>query len=305
MVFYDENGNGVPDANEIVRLPGVTVTVANQSGVTAAGGHAVVANVPAGPQSASVRADSLPPYFAAGAAVLVQAPQPPGSEIAVPVTLAIGSNRANTYMGFGDSITAGDGSSDGSGYLSYLSANLSSFWGRASLVNEGQTGTRSNTGAIRIGSSLVRVRPAYTIILYGTNDWNDIECRDDRFPCYTVNSLLSIIQDVKSAQSHPILGTIIPVNPAFTDRDSVARNDWVKRMNDLIRTMAKQQGVAVADQYAVFTSQSDLSSLYSDFLHPNDKGYVLMAQEFARAITRPLSATTTSRRRSFFFSLGG
>ena len=37
-VFYDENGNGVLDASEVVRLPGVTVSI---GGKTAASSHPV------------------------------------------------------------------------------------------------------------------------------------------------------------------------------------------------------------------------------------------------------------------------
>ncbi len=230
---------------------------------------------------------------------------PAGAEVAVPVTLPIGTNRANVYMAFGDSITFGEGSNDGSGYRSYLEANLRSYWGgTASVRNEGKSATRSNAGAGRIGGSLDRTRPAYTLILYGTNDWNDIECRDDRFPCYTIDSLRSMIRDARSVQSNPILGTIIPVNPAFADRQATERNDWVKRMNDQVRALARTERVAVADLHAAFLRQASLPVLYTDFLHPNEQGYALIAQEFLRGITQPVTATGTGRR-PFFFSLGG
>jgi lysophospholipase L1-like esterase len=303
FVFYDENANGILDPLETIRLPGVVVQVATRTGQTASGGHAIVANVPAGAQVATVKVESLPPYFVPGAQVAVQVPA--AAEVAVPVTLPIGTNRTNVYMAFGDSITFGEGSNDGSGYRSYLEADLRSYWGgSASVRNEGQSATRSNTGAQRIGRSLDRARPAYTLILYGTNDWNDIECRDDRFPCYTIDSLRSMIQDVRSVQSNPILGTIIPVNPQYADKQPTERNDWVKRMNDLIRALAKTERVPVADIYAVYMRQASLPPLYTDFLHPNEQGYDLMAQEFLRGITQPLSAAGSGRR-PFFFSLGG
>jgi lysophospholipase L1-like esterase len=300
FVFYDENANGILDPLEAIRLPGVTVQVGTRTGQTASGGRAIVANVPAGSQVATVRAETLPAYFVPGAQILVQVPA--GAEVAVPVTLPIGTNRTSVYMAFGDSITFGEGSNDGSGYRSYLEANLGNYWGgTASVRNEGRSATRSNAGAGRIGGSLDRTRPAYTLILYGTNDWNDIECRDDRFPCYTIASLRAMILDARSVLSNPILGTIIPVNPIFTDRDQAARNDWVRRMNDQIRALARTERVAVADIHAAYLRQASLPSLYTDFLHPNEQGYALMAQEFLRAITQPLSATGTGRR-PFFFS---
>jgi lysophospholipase L1-like esterase len=303
FVFYDENANGIADPLESVRLPGVMVAIGTGTGQTTAGGRAVVANVPSGPQMATARAESLPPYFAPGMQVPVQVPQAPGTEIAVPVTLPIGANRPNVYMAFGDSITFGEGSNDGSGYRSYLEADLRNYWGgRPSLINEGQSATRSDKGAGRIGPALDRWRPAYTLILYGTNDWNDIECRDERFPCYTIDSLRSMVREVRSIQGHPILGTIIPVNPEYVDRDAVARNDWVKHMNDEIRALARTERVAVADLHAAFLRQPALGDLFRDFLHPNEQGYALIAQEFLKGLTTPLSASSSGR--TFFFAIG-
>jgi lysophospholipase L1-like esterase len=303
LVFYDENANSILDPLESIRLPGVTVQLATRTGQTASGGHAIVANVPSGSQVATVRPESLPPYFVPGAQVTVQVPA--GAEVAVPVNLPIGTNRTNVYMAFGDSITFGEGSNDGSGYRSYLEADLRSYWGgTASVRNEGQSATRSNTGAQRIGRSLDRTRPAYTLILYGTNDWNDLECRDERFPCYTIDSLRSMIREARSIQSNPILGTIIPVNPQYTDKQPTERNDWVRRMNDQIRALARTERVAVADIHAAYLRQTSLPSLYSDFLHPNEQGYALMSQAFLQGITQPLSVTGSARR-PLFFSRGG
>ena len=95
----------------------------------------------------------------------------------VPATLPTGTNTANRYMAFGDSISAGEGSSDDLGYRSWLEAELRAYWGKAELRNEGQSGTRSNAGEGRLDGVLARVRPAYTLILYGTNDWNELECK--------------------------------------------------------------------------------------------------------------------------------
>jgi lysophospholipase L1-like esterase len=297
FVFYDENANGIADPLEQVRFPAITVTVGSRTGQTATGGQAVVANVPAGTQTAAARADTLPAYFQPGLPTSVPVPQAAGTQAAVPLTLAIGSNRPNVYMGFGDSITAGEGSNDGTGYLSYLEADLRNYWGKASVANEGQSATRSNRGAQRIGQSLSKVRPAYTLILYGTNDWNDLACKDTNPDCYTIDSLRSIIHDVRAFSSNPVLATIIPVNndTGFVDRDPNGRNETVRKMNELIRTLARTERVALADQYAVFMRQPALGPIYTDYLHPNERGYQLMAQEWFRAITQPVSTTLAAR----------
>ena len=81
-------------------------------------------------------------------------------------------------------------------------------------MNDGAPGTRSNAGRSRMPGSLSQYRPAYVLILYGTNDWNEAECRS-AFPCYTVDSLRAMIIDTKSAGAFPIVGTIPPVNPQY------------------------------------------------------------------------------------------
>ncbi len=304
FVFYDENANGIADPNETMRLPGVTVAIGSASAQTTAGGRVTVSSVLPGAQAASLRPDTLPVYFTAGASVPVTVPQAAGTEIAVPATLAIGSrNRPRVYMAFGDSITYGDGSNDGSGYRDYLRASLASYWGSSHDVpNEGVPATKSNEGESRMTPTLARVRPAYTLILYGTNDWNECRSQVPDVPCYTIVSLRSMVQQCRDGGSFPVLGTIPPVNPAYVDKPQTERNDWVRRMNDEIRAMAKQQQVPVADIYDAFMKKGDLPSLFFDDKHPNETGYALIAQVWLRAITQPLGASTSRRGLPAFFA---
>jgi lysophospholipase L1-like esterase len=299
VVFYDVNANGTLDPAETVRLPGVTVGIGGQTGETASGGQFTVTDVPAGEQEAEAQASGLPAYFRPGVPVTVSVPQT-GGEIAVPATLEIGSNRPNHYLGFGDSITWGVGGGVGGGYQSYLEADLRSYWGEAFLGNAGDPGTRSSRGAERIGQSLQGFRGAYTLILYGTNDWNDSACRVD-FPCFTISSLQSMIRQTRNWGSNPIVGTIPPANPAYLDRNATARNAWIEDMNDLIRAMAREEGVRVAEIHGDFMEQPSLESLFVDHVHPNDTGYQLMARSWFRAITRPEAATASSREHSSGF----
>jgi lysophospholipase L1-like esterase len=307
FVFYDENANGVADPGESMRLPGVTVAIGGSTGMTASGGRVTVSSVPSGAQAASLRPDNLPAYFTPGASVAITVPQPAGTEIAVPATLATGSNRVRTYMAFGDSITWGDGSRDGSGYRSYLEANLASFWGGSHGVpNEGVPGTKSDRGESLMGPALSRRRPAYTLILYGTNDWND--CRGDggMVPCFTIAALHSMVLQARDAQSFPVLGTIPPVNPDYPDRMPTERNDWVKRMNVELRAMAQREKVPVADIYDAFIKKgAGMPDLFSDDKHPNETGYALIAQVWARAIVQPLGTSTSRRGLPELFSPGG
>ncbi len=299
FVYYDENGNGTADPAEIVRLPSVGVTVGGAAATTTAGGRFSIASVPNGTQTAQARPDTLPAYFTAGTAPSVTVPAT--ADVAVPAVLALGSRaRANVYLAFGDSITWGEGSTDGSGYSDLLQADLRAFWGKAGVAKDGEPGTKSNKGASRLGSSLGIARPAYVLILYGTNDWNDAECRETP-PCYTIDSLRSMAQQARDAGAFPVVGTIPPVNPIYVDRNAAERNEWVKRMNDLVRAMAKQERAAVAEVHGDFLKQPSVSALFADDKHPNDTGYRVIAQSFFAAITKPISASGSSRSLAFFF----
>jgi acyl-CoA thioesterase-1 len=292
FVFYDENANGIADPAETVRLPSVGVTVGGVAGSTSSGGRFSLPSVPNGAQTAQTRPDALPAYFTAGTPVSVSVP--PSGDVAVPAVLALGPRaKANSYLAFGDSITWGEGSSDGSGYVDILQADLRAFWGKAGVTKDGATGTKSNKGESRLGQSLRSYRPAYVLILYGTNDWNDAECRSAP-PCYTVDALRSMVLQSRDEGAFPVVGTIPPVNPSWADKDAAARNDWVKAMNDLVRAMAKQEGAAVADVHAEFLKQGSLPPLFFNFLHPNDAGYRLIARAFFAAITQPISATASA-----------
>jgi lysophospholipase L1-like esterase len=293
VVYYDENANGVLDAAEVVRLPGVTVAIGGRTGQSGTGGRFTVESVPAGTQEATARAESLPAYYAAGAAVAVSAPQASG-EVAVPAVLAIASRaRPNVYLAFGDSITAGAGSSDGDGYRDYLAAELRAYWGRGDVLNGGRSGTKSDVGEAKIAGDVAAYRAAYVLILYGTNDWNYAPCRNE-FPCYTIDNLRSMIQQARAGGAMPVVGTIPPVNPSYVDRQAEERNDWVRRMNELVRAMARQERAPIAEVHGDLLKQPSLPALFADFLHPNDEGYRVMSRSFFEAITKPLAGSAAT-----------
>jgi lysophospholipase L1-like esterase len=302
FVFYDENANGVADPSESVRFPSVGVTVGGVTGSTASGGAFSLASVPNGSQTAQVRPDTLPAYFTPGSAAAVTVP--PSGQVAVPATLQLGSRaRPNGYLAFGDSITWGQGSSDGAGYRLILEGDLRAYWGKATVDADAVPGTKSDRGEIRLGSALSAWRPAYLLILYGTNDYNDGECRAD-FPCYTIDALRSMVQQARDAGAWPVLGTIPPVSPAYADRNPEERNDWVRRMNDLVRAMARQERVQVAEVHGNFLKQGSLASLFDDYVHPNDAGFRIIATSFFEAITKPLAASGSGRSPAFFVPPG-
>ena len=295
VVFYDENGNGILDATEAVRLPEVDVDVSGHVGRSEKlTGRAVVNGVPAGSYAVSLKAPSMPPFYTPAALPPIVVPQAAGAEADVPVTLPIGDNPPNTYLAFGDSITVGEGSHSTDGYRSVVEELLAqNMGGRHRVIGDGVSGTTSEKGADRVETSLRRNHTAYLLILYGTNDWNKNKavCAPGS-PCPTIDNLRFMVQVAKAARTLPVVSTIIPANPSQSPPE---RNEWVAAMNELIKTMARQEGVALADSYGAFTKAGNLPQLFEGPVHPNDAGYQLIAGAFFIAIARPPAATASRR----------
>jgi lysophospholipase L1-like esterase len=184
-------------------------------------------------------------------------------------------------MAFGDSISEGVGSSDDTGYCRRLEARLRGHFGVAVVEADGMSGTDSHRGARRVGKALARHRPSATLVLYGTNDWDETGTET-----VTVNSLRRIVRQVKVAHSLPFLATLIPTNVGSDARASAERNRWVDRINTRIRGLAREEGAVLVDLEAAFARVSEPKRFYSDGLHPNDAGYEVIAATFFDAITR-------------------
>ena len=298
-VFYDENANGQLDAAEGARVPGVEVVIGAGEGTSGQGtGQAVVSGIRAGNHTITVRTESLPFFYQAGAGPAITVP---GTSTArYPLTLPIGDNNRNFYMGFGDSITAGDGSSDGEGYRPGLQSRLGRHFARAEVRLRGREADTSSESAEVIRRDLRDYKPAYTLVLLGTNDWHRCQSIAPA-DCFTIGALRSILQEVKAWDSLPVLGTVPPVNPALAP---AGRNDWIEELNVHIGALAREQGALLADVNAAFKAQGSLPPLFDDDVHPSDAGYDVLAQAWFEAISNARSVSAAGGWREFGVSLG-
>jgi acyl-CoA thioesterase-1 len=279
VVFYDRNGNGVMEPGDHA-IPDVDVVIAGKTGRSAVGsGAATVANVSPGPHEVTLRAESVPPFFRAGALPAVQAPS--DAPVQIGLTLPIGNNHPDVYVAFGDSITRGEGASTAQSYPARLQARLIAHFGDAFVNNRGGDATNSFEGVERFRRNVPANEPAYVLILYGTNDWNDPPCQDITPECQTVPNLRQMVRMARAEGTLPFLATIIPSNPALSPQ---GRNDWIDVTNGQIKAMAAAEGAFVVDLNQAFKNQPSLAALYSDHIHPNPAGYDLIAQGFFEAI---------------------
>ncbi|MCE9616344.1 MAG: hypothetical protein K8T26_18895 [Lentisphaerae bacterium] len=174
-----------------------------------------------------------------------------------------GDNDPNLVVAFGDSITEGQGLSGGETYPSQLAAQT----GRP-VINSGNGGEKSSGGLERVGGVLARYKPGYLLVLYGANDLIfDRDLQD------IVANLRGIVQAAKANHTVPIIATL---TPTFPYHDFISGG--VVALNPLIKQMASEEGVAVADLYGPL---NDVSLFQSDGLHPTAAGAGKIASVFA------------------------
>lgn len=285
VAYLDENGNGRLEEGESIRIPGAEISYAGVSGRTAPSTGAFSIDVLQSPQTLMVNASSLPPFYRGPASSVVS---PAAGIVNVPITLPLGPGAVpGVFLAFGDSITNGRvGVGDGQGYTGQLERMLAAHFGRARVINDGLDSSSSERGDERIMDSLLGGRPAFTLILYGTNDWADPRC--DNLPCFTIPSLRSIIRKVKAQGGHAFLGTLLMTNVGDDFRASPQRNSWIAAQNVLIRQMAGEEDAVLVDLNRAFGEAGvPLPDLFSDYIHPSALGFKVMADTWFAAITNP------------------
>jgi lysophospholipase L1-like esterase len=289
--YYDLNRNNLHDPAETFRFQDAVIQIGPATGRTeAASGKATVQGVPAGTHPITVQASSLPPFFTVASPISVDVPR--AEEVLVPVALPIGTNIPFRYLTSGDSITQGEGSDSDQGYRPALQSSLSRHYDASiNMIYRGGGGGTSADGAARIARDLSLLEPAYVLIGWGTNDWNGCSTPAS---CGTAENLRSIVRAVKAANSLPCVATIVPPNVGFDSRAPESRAKWVVDTNELIKAMARQEGALVGDLHAAFMAEGSLSSLFVDHVHPNSRGYEVMARTWFAALTRPRGTAGTA-----------
>ena len=282
VAYYDENGNGLLDPSEVARIPEATLEIGSERGSTEAlTGHARIERVPAGRHAISLVNETLPPYYQPGVTISIDVPT--SDSVSVPITLPIGSNLPNSYLAIGDSLTEGNDRRGETNYRGPLEDILQGHFGAGGIINSGIDGTDSDSGPLRLPGLLAEHRPAFTLIVYGTNDWNG--CFDVP-SCHTVDSIRTMVQKAQAADSLLFVATILPTNTGFDDRAPPSRNEWVAETNELIRAMVAEEGAVLMDIHAAFLAEGDFLHLFEDHVHPTPEGYQLMAEAMFEGIAR-------------------
>lgn len=156
-------------------------------------------------------------------------------------------------------------------------------------VNRGISGQTTPQMLVRFYPDVINLRPAAVIILAGTNDISrntgpeTLEMIEDNFRAMCDLALKHSIKVV--------LCPLLPISD-YTQYKQTERRppSDILKLNDWLRSYAAEIRGEVADYYAVLVDEKGmLKEGYSgDGLHPNDRGYTLMAPVAEAAIERAL-----------------
>lgn len=184
-----------------------------------------------------------------------------------------GPNDPFRVTAFGDSITLGvldEGLVTSRSYPAVLQGMLRGLDARYRVINRGVGGEVTAQGLPRFPGVLARDRPGYVLIMEGTNDADFGEDADS-----VLRNLERMVDLAQRNHTIPVLGTIPPNfrTPSFPQVT-------IRIANERIRTLARTRGVVLAE---IFDGMNDRSLFgdprrgIEDPLHPNERGYAVMA----------------------------
>ncbi len=160
---------------------------------------------------------------------------------------------------FGDSLTYGTGASSDMDYPSQLSKMI----GKA-LINAGVPGDTTSDGLQRLEEDVLSRSPKIVLITLGGNDLKNKVPKETAF-----SNLDKIVRSIQAKGALVIIGGVdIPL--------------MGRGFREAYQKLAKETGAVLIPN--VLEGIMGKSELMSDPIHPNDKGYTIMAEKFHKAI---------------------
>jgi lysophospholipase L1-like esterase len=213
--------------------------------------------------------------------------------------------QKTTFMSFGDSITEGKTTLIGRGAIivppgtfntssSYVEQLYPKMVARyqdqtITLIAQGKGNEEAGEGKIRLPNSLASFNPDALLLLEGVNDL--LHTTDPtKLPAAVdsaINGLRTMCVIARGRGIKVYVATLTPLDPAKGPKDQAP---YVITLNNLIRAMAPQEGATLIDLYAAVP----LSLVGSDGIHLKAEGYVVMADEWLKAIQATLEVKTVA-----------
>jgi lysophospholipase L1-like esterase len=171
-------------------------------------------------------------------------------------------------------------------------------------VNRGISGQTTGQMLIRFRPDVLRLKPEVVVILAGTND---IASSFEEPTVQAVrDNLTSMVALARDEGVRVVLASLLPVSDYGKRADGTPRPQVARRppatilaLNDWMRRYAAESGAVYLDYHSAMVDERGWlkAELSGDGLHPNEKGYEVMAPLAAAAIARALDATPGPRGR--------
>jgi lysophospholipase L1-like esterase len=204
--------------------------------------------------------------------------------------------EAIRYLAFGDSLTVGYGAAPGLGFVPLYASSLSAAVGRDVQPNNvGVNGatTQNLLDSLRTDPGIrAGVKDADIItITAGGNDLlqaalpfvyeGDDNILKSALQAYEANyrGILETIREIKGDDTDLLIILVGLYNPLPLMTEASV---WVRKFNDFLRQLAGS-AVRVVDVYDVFIGR-ERELLYSDHIHPNAKGYAVIAGQIIGSV---------------------
>ena len=171
--------------------------------------------------------------------------------------------KAGPIVVLGDSLAFGYGAESNHGYVGVLQKRLG-----VEMINKGISGDTTRQGLDRLQKDVLDLKPALVIVELGGNDFMQKVPAEETFA--NLDQIITRVQ----AQQTPVL--LIGVQSNLFGNKAAGR----------YRQLADQRHTGlVANALGSILTQPDLKS---DAIHPNDKGYEVMADRIEPELRRML-----------------
>ena len=190
--------------------------------------------------------------------------------------LSISKKQADRVVFMGNSITEG-----------WLRIRPE-FFSNNSYINRGISGQTTPQMLLRFRQDVIDLKPSAVVILAGINDIagntgpSTIEM--------IVNNIISMTELAKANDIKVILCSVLPAYD-FPWRKGLEPAEKVVKLNNLLKTYAKQQNLEFVDYFAPMANKLNglKDELGDDGVHPNLDGYLIMEPLVKEAIAKTLN----------------